>query len=81
MTEWNIYRALNDQTRVMATPLEQTMLFITFICRPNVGNWVNDQIWVVSRHLTSGGHKTDEFIWDTVIHEFASIFQDIMSEE
>jgi hypothetical protein len=31
MTEWNVYRALNDQTRVMATPLECTMLFLTFI--------------------------------------------------
>jgi hypothetical protein len=31
MTEWNVYRALNDRTRVMATPLERTMLFLTFI--------------------------------------------------
>jgi hypothetical protein len=36
---------------------------------------------VVSRHLTSGGRKTDEFIWDTVIHDFALLFQDIMSAE
>jgi hypothetical protein len=36
---------------------------------------------VVSRHLSSGGHKTDEFIWDTVIHDFATLFQDIMSAE
>jgi hypothetical protein len=48
MTEWNVYRALNDRTRVMATPLERTMLFLTFIRGPNVGNWVNDQIQVVS---------------------------------
>jgi hypothetical protein len=81
MTEWNVYRALNDRTRVMATPLERTMLFLTFIWGPNVGNWVNDQIRVVSRHLTSGGCKTDEFIWDTVIHDFATLFQDIMSAE
>jgi hypothetical protein len=81
MTEWNVYRALNDRTRVMATPLERTMLFLTFICGPNVGNWVNDQIRVVSRHLSSGGRKTDEFIWDTVIHDFATLFQDIMSAE
>jgi hypothetical protein len=44
MTEWNVYRALNDRTRVMATPLECTMLFLTFIRGPNIGNWVNDQI-------------------------------------
>jgi hypothetical protein len=81
MTEWNVYRALNDRTRVMTTPLERTMLFLTFIRGPNVGNWVNDQIRVVSRHLTSGGRKTDEFIWDTVIHDFATLFQDIMSAE
>jgi hypothetical protein len=31
LTEWNVYQALNDQTRVMATPLERTMLFLTFI--------------------------------------------------
>jgi hypothetical protein len=36
---------------------------------------------VVSRHLSLGGRKTDEFIWDTVIHDFATLFQDIMSAE
>jgi hypothetical protein len=36
---------------------------------------------VVSRHLITGGRKTDEFIWDTVIHDFANLFQDIMSVE
>jgi hypothetical protein len=36
MTEWNVYRALNDQTRVMAKPLKQTMLFLTFIRGPNI---------------------------------------------
>jgi hypothetical protein len=65
----------------MAIPLEHTMLFLTFIQGPDVGNWVNDQIQVVSRHLNSGGRKTNEFIWDTVIHDFATLFQDIMSAE
>jgi hypothetical protein len=35
----------------MATPLERTMLFLTFIRGPKVGNWVNDQVKVVSRHI------------------------------
>jgi hypothetical protein len=65
----------------MATPLECTMLFLTFIQGPKVGNWVNDQVKVVSRHIQHGGHKTDEFIWDTVMTEFANTFQDIMSHE
>jgi hypothetical protein len=81
LTEWNVYRALNDQTRVMATPLERTMLFLTFIRGPKVGNWVNDQVKVVSKYLWQGGHKTDEFIWDTVMTEFTITFQDIMSHE
>jgi hypothetical protein len=81
LTEWNVYRALNDQTRVMATPLERTMLFLTFIRGPKVGNWVNDQVKVVSRHIRQGGHKTDKFIWDTVMTEFATTFQDIISHE
>jgi hypothetical protein len=81
LTEWNVYRALNDQTRVMATPLERTMLFLTFIRGPKVGNWVNDQVKTVGKYLRQGGHKTDEFIWDTVINEFANTFQDIMSHE
>jgi hypothetical protein len=81
LTEWNVYRALNDQTRVMATALERTMLFLTFIRGPKVGNWVNDQVKTVSKYIRQGGHKTDEFIWDTVIDEFANAFQDIMSHE
>jgi hypothetical protein len=65
----------------MATPLERTMLFLTFIRGPKVGNWVNDQVKVVSRHIRQGGHKTDKFIWDTVMTEFATTFQDIISHE
>jgi hypothetical protein len=81
LTEWNVYRALNDQTWVMATPLERTMLFLTFIRGPKVGNWVNDQVKTVGKYIRAGGHKTDEFIWDTVIDEFANTYQDIMSHE
>jgi hypothetical protein len=81
LTEWNVYRALNDQTRIMATPLECTMLFLTFIRGPKVGNWVNDQVKLASRHIRQGGNKTDEFIWDTIMAEFAVTFQDIMSHE
>jgi hypothetical protein len=65
----------------MATPLEHTMLFLTFIRGPKVGNWVNDQVKVVGRYIRQGGRKTNEFIWDTVIDEFANTFQDIMSHE
>jgi hypothetical protein len=81
LTEWNVYRALNDQTRIMATPLERTMLFLTFVRGAKVGNWVNDQVKVVSRHICQGSNKTNEFIWDTVMTEFAKTFQDIMSHE
>jgi hypothetical protein len=65
----------------MATPLERTMLFLTFIRGPKVGNWVNDQVKTVGKYIRAGGHKTDEFIWDTVIDEFANTYQDIMSHE
>jgi hypothetical protein len=36
---------------------------------------------MVGKYIRQGGHKTDEFIWDTVIDEFANTFQDIMSHE
>jgi hypothetical protein len=65
----------------MATPLEHTMLFLTFIRGPKVGNWVNSQVKVISSHIRHGGCKTNEFIWDTVMTEFANTFQDIMSHE
>jgi hypothetical protein len=81
LTEWNVYRVLNDQTRIMATPLEQAMLFLTFMQGPKVGNWVNNQVKVVSWHIRNGGNKTDKFIWNTVMTKFATTFQDIMSHE
>jgi hypothetical protein len=81
LTEWNVYQALNDQTQIMATPLECTMLFLTFIRGPKVRNWVNSQVKIVSNHIQHGGNKTDKFIWDTVMTEFANTFQDIMSHE
>jgi hypothetical protein len=81
LTEWNIYRVLNDRTKTMINPLERTMLFLTYIRGPNIGNWINDQVSVVSRHIRSGGSRNDEFIWDTVMQEFATTFQDLMSQE
>jgi hypothetical protein len=65
----------------MATPLERTMLFLTFLQGPKVGNWVNSQVKVISSHIRHGGSKTNKFIWDTVMTEFANTFQDIMSHE
>jgi hypothetical protein len=55
LTEWNVYWVLNDRTRTMINPLERTMLFLTYIRGPNVRNWINDQVSVVSRHIRSGG--------------------------
>jgi hypothetical protein len=57
------------------------MLFLTFIQGPKVRSWVNDQVKVVSKYIQQGRNKTDEFIWDTVMDEFANTFQDIMSHE
>jgi hypothetical protein len=81
LTEWNVYRVLNDRTRTMINPLEHTMLFLTYIRGPNIGNWINDQVSVVSRHIRSGGSQNNEFIWDTVMQEFVVTFQDLMSQE
>jgi hypothetical protein len=41
----------------MATPLEHTMLFLTFIQGPKVGNWVNGQVKLVSNHIQQGETK------------------------
>ena len=81
LTVWNVYRSLNRRTTTMDTAFDRTMLFLGYIRGPKVDEWVKDQIGIVLNHLEGGGRYTDEWIWDTVVNEFARCFQDIMSKE
>jgi hypothetical protein len=65
----------------MTIPFERTMLFLTYIKGPNVTNWVNNQVRKIGGHLNREGSKNDEYIWATMINDFANAFQDIMSKE
>jgi hypothetical protein len=62
MTEWNVYRALNDRTRVMATPLERTMLFSPSSVDPmlETGSMTKSE-WSADTSALEGAKQTNSY--------------------
>ena len=81
MTSWSVYHGINKQTRVMNNPMSRTMLFFGYLRGPKMHLWIKKISAQLDRHLRTGGRDTDEWIWDTMINDFAQNFQDIMSRE
>ena len=81
MTSWSIYQGINKQTRVMNNPMSRTMLFFGYLRGPKMHLWIKKISTQLDRHIRNGGRDTDEWIWDTMINDFAQNFQDVMSWE
>ena len=81
MTSWSVYQGINKQTRVMNNPMSQTMLFFGYLRGPKMHLWIKKISAQLDRHICTGGRDTDEWIWDTMINDFAQNFQDVMSRE
>ena len=81
MTSWSVYQGINKQTRVMNNPMSRTMLFFGYLWGPKMHLWIKKISAQLDRHIRGGGRDTDEWIWDTMINDFAQNFQDIMSRE
>ena len=81
MTSWSVYQGINKQTRVMNNPMSRTMLFFGYLRGPKMHLWIKKISAQLDRHIRTGGRDTDEWIWDTMINDFAQNFQDIMSRE
>ena len=81
MTSWSVYHGINKQTRVMNNPMSWTMLFFGYLRGPKMHLWIKKISAQLDRHLRTGGRDTDEWIWDTMINDFAQNFQDVMSRE
>ena len=79
MTSWSVYQGINKQTRVMNNPMSQTMLFFGYLRGPKMHLWIKKISAQLDRHIRMGGRDTDEWIWDTMINDFAQNFQDVMS--
>ena len=81
MTSWSVYQGINKQTRVMNNPMSRTMLFFGYLRGPKMHLWIKKISAQLDCHLRTGGRDTDEWIWDTMINDFAQNFQDVMSRE
>ena len=81
MTSWSVYQGINKQTRVMNNPMSRTMLFFGYLRGPKMHLWIKKISAQLDRHIRTGGRDTDEWIWDTMINDFAQNFQDVMSRE
>ena len=81
MTSWSIYQGINKQTRVMNNPMSRMMLFFGYLRGPKMHLWIKKISMQLDRHIHNGGRDTDEWIWDTMINDFAQNFQDVMSQE
>ena len=65
----------------MSTPFDRAQLFLGYIRGPRVKAWVQDTSQLIAEHMAFGGRETDEWIWTTVINDFAETFQDHMSKD
>ena len=81
MTSWSIYQGINKYTWTMDNPKQRTMLFFRYLQGPKMHLWIKEILAQLDWHLRTGGRDTDEWIWDTMINDFAHNFQDIMSQE
>ena len=81
LTTWNLYQGLNRNTAVMSIPFDRAQLFLGYIRGPRVKAWVQDTSQLIAEHIAFGGRDTDEWIWTTVINDFAKTFQDHMSKD
>ena len=81
LTSWNLYQGLNRCTNVMSILFDQAQLFLGYIRGPHVKAWVQDTSQLIAEHMAFGGRETDEWIWTTVINDFAETFQDHMSKD
>ena len=81
MTSWSVYHRINKQTRVMNNPMSRTMIFFGYLRGPKMHLWIKKISAQLDRHICGGGRDTDEWIWDTMINDFAQNFQDVMSRE
>ena len=70
---------LNSETDVMNQAFSRAMLFLTYIKGPNVQEWVGSQVGWLGRHLMTGGRKTNEHLYDSVLDSFNTAFTDTMS--
>ena len=57
------------------------MLFYRYLWGPKMHLWIKKILAQLDRHIRGGGWDMDEWIWDTMINDFAQNFQDIMSQE
>ena len=48
---------------------------------PKMHLWIKKISARLDCHLRTGGRDTDEWIWETMINDFAQNFQDVMSWE
>ena len=81
MTSWSVYQGINKYTRTMYNPMQRTMLFFGYLRGPKMHLWIKKISAKLDCHLRNGGRDTDEWIWETMINDFAQNFQDIMSQE
>ena len=57
------------------------MLFFGYLRGPKMHLWIKKISARLDRHMHTGGRDTDEWIWETMINDFAQNFQDVMSRE
>ena len=83
LTEWGVYQGLNRRSYAMDTSFDRTMLFLSYIRGPQVIQWVRAQINKAANYVRQNGPQSvyHAGIWNDMIQEFATNFQDIMSKE
>ena len=71
----------NRENPAMNVALDCIGIAISYICGPNVDNWVKHMLNQIDQYITSGVHPQDERLWNMFKQTFAQSFTDTMKKQ
>ena len=81
LSQWNLYNGINYANSIMINPYQRTMLFLSYIQGPLVGEWVRGQHAWLNHQIVAGRLPVEESLWRTVLRNFRENFANILERE
>jgi hypothetical protein len=82
ITQWQLYEGVNITNDLMRNAYQRAMLFLTYIQRPIVNEWVKGvNAWLRGQIINQRWAPTDERLWIEVFDSFNRQFANVMEQE
>ena len=74
INNFNLWRALNRQNDIIRKPFSRVITLLTYMDRPLVDTWKEEQMHKLQEAMDDGSQEMDEDLWDGFIERFKSAF-------